>query len=110
MVKGWDFGRLPEQVGCEEDGYNIQRIPALAEEGNQVALRLFDDESAASVSMCAGLRRLIMSELKQEVRYLKKNLPHVQRLCLLFAPVGFCGVTKGGYYPDSHSTSYGKAQ
>ena len=93
-VKGWDFGQLPEQVQCEEDGYNIQRIPALAEEGNQVALRLFDDESVASVSMCAGLRRLIMSELKQEVRYLKKNLSHIQRLCLLFAPIGSAELLK----------------
>ena len=88
VVSGWDFGPLPEHVQCEEQGYTIERIPALAEEGKAVALRLFDDEAAAQVSMRAGLRRLIMLELAHEVRYLNKNLPNIQRLCLMFTPIG----------------------
>jgi ATP-dependent helicase HrpA len=32
--------------------------------------------------------RLILGELKQEVRYLKKNLPDIQRSCLMFGALG----------------------
>ena len=88
VVDGWNFGPLPLHVLCDEAGYSIERIPALAEEGDAVALRLFDDAATAEASMRAGLRRLILAELKQEARYLDKNMPNIQRLCLMFAPIG----------------------
>lgn len=87
-VNGWSFGPLPERLSCVEDGYTIERFPALSEEGDGVALRLFDKADEAAAAMRSGLRRLIMGELKQETRYLEKNLPDLQRLLLLFSPVG----------------------
>ena len=93
-VSGWDFGSLPERMQCEEDGYTIECFPALAEEGQDVALRLFDDIERAAASMRPGLRRLIMGELGQEIRYLDKNLPDIQRLYLLFSPIGSAAVLK----------------
>lgn len=87
-VDGWEFGDLPLSIPCEEDGYRIERYPALSEEGENVALRLFDDEATAVASMRWGLPRLIMRELKRETRYLEKNLPNIQQLRLLFSPFG----------------------
>jgi ATP-dependent helicase HrpA len=87
-VVEWDFGELPAHLQCEEDGYTIERYPALAEEGRRVALRLFDDPDEANASMRVGLRRLVQLQLKKESRYLEKNIPDVQRLRLLFSPIG----------------------
>jgi ATP-dependent helicase HrpA len=87
-VHRWSFGELPRELLCEEDGYKIERYPALAEEGNKVALRLFDDPIEAETSMRIGLRRLIHLQLNQETRYLEKNIPDGQRLRLLFSPIG----------------------
>ncbi|MFT4561178.1 MAG: ATP-dependent helicase HrpA [Gammaproteobacteria bacterium] len=87
-VCGWDFGELATSVPCQEDGYSIERYPALAEEDERVALRLFDDPNVATNKMHRGLSRLIMQDLKKEVRYLEKNIPNITRLRLLFHPVG----------------------
>ncbi|MDA0822657.1 MAG: ATP-dependent RNA helicase HrpA [Proteobacteria bacterium] len=87
-VSGWEFGDLAALIQCQEEGFSIERFPALAEEGERVALRLFDDESVAAVNMRRGLRRLIMQALKKEVRYLEKNIPDITRLRMLFLPVG----------------------
>ncbi|MFT4582354.1 MAG: ATP-dependent helicase HrpA [Gammaproteobacteria bacterium] len=87
-VRGWDFGVLPASMQCQEEDFSIERFPALAEEGERVALRLFDDERVAAINMRRGLRRLIMQELKKEVRYLEKNMPDITGLRMLFLPIG----------------------
>jgi len=87
-ITEWDFGVLPEHVVCDEDGFTIERYPALAEENGRVALRLYDDPSAANRHLRGGLARLWLAELKPEQRYLAKNLPDLQRLYLLFSPLG----------------------
>lgn len=89
-LHSWDFGDLPAHVDCEEAGYSIQRYPALVDKKDHVDLQLFDSEEEAQASMESGTRRLLMLQLKQEARYLDKNIPEMSRHCLRYSSVGSC--------------------
>ena len=93
-VDGWDFGELLARLECEEDGYTIERYPGLAEHGEGVGLRLFDDPDTAARRTRGGIARLLAQELKAEQRYLVKNLPDLQRMCLLFSPIATADVLR----------------
>jgi len=53
-----------------------------------VVLRAFDIRETAQHAHQSGLRRLFMLALKDQVKYLEKNLPDAQRLGMLFMPFG----------------------
>ncbi|MBI2779106.1 MAG: ATP-dependent RNA helicase HrpA [Gammaproteobacteria bacterium] len=86
----WDFGELPDQVEFQRDGLTLIGYPALAEEGDAVALRLFDTREAAHHAMQRGLLRLYIAQLPQQIKYLEKNLPSLQAMCLHYVPLGRC--------------------
>ncbi len=97
-MRDWDFGPLPPYVEQKAAGYTVRRHPALTLENGEVALRLFDTEAEANAAMPAGLRGLIRQRLKQEIRYLDKNLPEIARLCLQFSSIGSCQALKDDIY------------
>lgn len=97
-VDGWDFDALPERLEFEEDGYTIERYPGLAENGDRVALRLFDDPDTALRATRGGIARLLALELRDEQRYLTKNLPQLQRFCLVFAPLAAAEVLRADLF------------
>jgi len=66
----------------------MKGYPALVIEGQQVALRLFATLETASREMPAGLRALYKKCLHKEVKYLIRNLPNIDVLCLRFAVFG----------------------
>jgi ATP-dependent helicase HrpA len=73
-IKVWDFGDLPPTITFNRGGRQVTGYPALADEGDSVAIRLFDVESAAQESMRAGIVRLMRLMLKEQMRQLEKNL------------------------------------
>ena len=86
----WECETLPEQVELERAGVKLHGFPALVDEGEGVAVRLFDGEAKARTAMRAGLRRLVRLSLPKEIKYLARNLPEIQKMCLHYAPVGRC--------------------
>lgn len=86
-IRRWDFGALPSTLSIEQGGIRLQGYPALVDAGESVAIRLIDAEANAARVHRAGLRRLIMLSLVKEVRYLRKHLPHLDRLRLYYAKV-----------------------
>jgi ATP-dependent helicase HrpA len=68
----------------------INGYPALVDEQESVALRLFDTADKAQRSMKAGLGRLFMLELSKELKYLRKNLPDINQLCMHYTSIGPC--------------------
>ncbi len=80
----WDFDRLPETVELNRGGIRFKGFPALLDEGNSVALKVLDSRANAERATRAGLRRLLMLKLSKEMRYLRKNLPGLQQLRLLY--------------------------
>jgi ATP-dependent helicase HrpA len=80
----WSFGDFAETREVKRAGQNVTLFNALADEGDAVVLRAFDTRDAAQAAHRGGLRRLFMLLLKEQVKYLEKNLPDAQRLGMLF--------------------------
>ncbi|NNJ91356.1 MAG: DUF3418 domain-containing protein, partial [Gammaproteobacteria bacterium] len=85
--KSWEFGDIPQTQKIEQAGVSMTGFPALVDEGDTVGLRVLDSKPTAKVSHQKGLLRLIKLALPKEVRYLKKNLPGLDRMRLQYAKV-----------------------
>ena len=96
-ITSWDFGDLPERIEVRRNAMTLQGYPALVDAGNSVSLRVFDSEEAARTAMRAGVRRLLMLQLREEVRYLSRRLPSIERMCLNYATVGNCDDLKADF-------------
>ena len=88
------FGELPQSVQFERNGVSMKGFPALVEHDNKVALTLCDTPVMAEQQSRVALRALIASEAKDKVKYLQKNLPKIDKICLYYAPIGRCDEIK----------------
>lgn len=70
----WDCGDVPEQLAFERGGRKLTGYPALVDEKESVAVRLFDTREAADASMRAGVVRLMRIALKEQMKQLDKSL------------------------------------
>jgi len=84
----WSFGTFTETRQVNRAGQNVTLYNALVDDADAVVLRAFDTREAAQTAHRSGLRRLFMLVLKEQVKYLEKNLPDAQRLGMLFMPFG----------------------
>jgi ATP-dependent helicase HrpA len=74
-LTAWDCGDVPGQISFERAGRKLTGYPALVDEGESVAIRLFDTRDAADASMRSGVIRLLRIELKEQMKQLDKTLP-----------------------------------
>jgi len=86
----WEVDEIPAFIETEQHGVRMRGFPALVDEQGSVALRVFDNAQQAGHAHRAGVRRLFMLRLAQQVKYLQKNLPGIKEICLYYAPVGQC--------------------
>lgn len=87
-ITRWDFGDLPESVPVTRHGLTLAGYPALVDTGSSVSLRVLDSPRAAQESHAAGLRRLLLTELRDEIAYVQSMLPNMQQLALYYATLG----------------------
>ncbi len=73
-IRVWDFGDLPEQISFARNGRKLTGYPTLVDEGESVAIRLFDVRETAEAVMRRGVTRLLRLSLKEQLRQLEKNL------------------------------------
>jgi ATP-dependent helicase HrpA len=84
----WSFGNFTETREVQRAGQKVTLFNALVDDGEAVLLRAFETRDAAQTAHRGGLRRLFMLLLKEQVKYMEKNLPDAQRLGMLFMPFG----------------------
>jgi ATP-dependent helicase HrpA len=101
-ITRWDFGSLPAHVDRSHGGIRLRGWPALVDRGECVAIRVLDAEHTAAAAMRGGLRRLIMLTLAQDLRYLRRNLPGLDRMRLQYAkaPRPASAAERDGTPPD----------
>jgi ATP-dependent helicase HrpA len=75
-----DFGTLPRQVAQVRGGYEVTVYPALADEGDSVAIRVFETEAGQRAAMRAGTRKLLLLTLPPAARYLQGRLDNRAKL------------------------------
>ena len=86
-ITAWDFGDLPESVESHRGGIRLKGFPALVVQGDSVAVRVLDSRQNAGSAHRAGVRRLLTLCLSKEMRYLRRNLPDLQRMSLQYGKV-----------------------
>jgi ATP-dependent helicase HrpA len=100
-VRCWDFGVLPATLAVEQGSIQLRGYPSLVDEGGVLSIRLIDAQANASRLHRAGLRRLIMLSLPKEMRYLRKHLPHLDKMRLYYAKVPSVASARGEAMPPS---------
>ncbi|WP_113905776.1 ATP-dependent RNA helicase HrpA [Aliidiomarina celeris] len=84
----WSFGALPAAVETAQGRFAIKAFPALNDEGNAVAIRVFDHEADATRAQQRGLRKLVYLQVPSPVKYLQTQLSAKSKLAMYFNPWG----------------------
>ncbi len=84
----WSFGDFNETSELRRAGQTVTLFNALVDEGGAVSLRAFDTREEARAVHRKGLIRLFMLALKEQVKFLEKNLPGLQAMAMQFLPFG----------------------
>ena len=81
-ITRWDFGDLPETVTFHRNRQQLTGYPALIDNGDNGAIRLFDTRQAADLAMRAGVTRLLCLALKEQLKQLEKAPPGLRQAAL----------------------------
>lgn len=84
----WSFGTLPERYEQKRGGYSVKAYPALVDEKESVAIRVFDTPEQQQHAMRHGLHRLLLLNIPSPIKYLHEKLPNKAKLGLYFNPYG----------------------
>jgi ATP-dependent helicase HrpA len=84
----WDFGDLPQQVTVRRRGLSLKGHPALVDGHSNVGLRLFDSPELAEQSHRAGLRRLYVLQMPDDIDGFIRTLPGFDGMALHHAALG----------------------
>ncbi|QAU35211.1 ATP-dependent RNA helicase HrpA [Janthinobacterium sp. 17J80-10] len=84
----WSFGELPELLEIQRGKQTLIGFPALVDKGGHCDIEVFDDPDEAVRVHHAGLRRLIALQLKEQVKYLEKNIAGLQQMGMQFMSLG----------------------
>lgn len=87
-IRSWDFGSLPESVVIRRGKLQLQAWPTLVDEGDSVALRLLENRAESVAAMRAGICRLFMLSMHQQVAMLNREMPGLKELMLYYATLG----------------------
>ncbi|MFT5502319.1 MAG: ATP-dependent helicase HrpA [Gammaproteobacteria bacterium] len=87
-LKDWDFEEHPTSVTIHRGKQKIITYPALVDYENSVAIECFETAEEAHFYHASGIARLFYFRLSESVRYLKKNLPEIDRSGMMYLSFG----------------------
>ncbi len=87
-LTSWNFGVVPAKQEVVQGGANLFLYPYLRDQGQSVTLTAGFDEQYAILQHQTGVARLIMIELADTVKYMRKKLPKLNEIGLYYAPKG----------------------
>lgn len=88
QITSWNFGELPELLEIGRGKQTLIGFPALVDRKTHCDLEVFDDPQEAERFHLAGLRRLFALQLKDQLKYLEKNVPGLQQMGMQFMTLG----------------------
>jgi len=93
-IISWDFSSLEKQITVDRHGMTMVLYPALQDNKDSIAIKLYDQEQVAEQFHVEGIVRLLMLLLSKELKTIKKNLPNIDKACLLYSSYGSCNDLK----------------
>ncbi len=85
----WVIGDLPEIMEINRKGLSFIGHPAIVDKGQFCSLEVFDDPQKARELHLQGLRKLIRFRLKEQIKYLEKQLNSLQTSQIIGAALFF---------------------
>ena len=83
-LTSWSFVELPELLEIQQGRQTMIGFPALVDKVTHCDLEVFDDPTEAVRVHHVGLRRLLALQLKEQLKYLEKNIPGLQQMGMQF--------------------------
>ncbi|MFV2197377.1 ATP-dependent RNA helicase HrpA [Nocardiopsis sp. LOL_012] len=87
-LTSWDFGPLERTLERKALGPAVKGYPALVDEGDSVAIRIFDTRPEQRAAMHAGTRRLLLLTVPSVAHVVSKGLNNPDKLALADNPHG----------------------
>jgi ATP-dependent helicase HrpA len=87
-LTAWTFGELPELLEIQQGKQTLIGFPALVDQGTHCNIEVFDDPNEAVRIHHAGMRRLFALQLKEQLKFLEKNIPGLQQMGMQFMALG----------------------
>jgi ATP-dependent helicase HrpA len=87
-LTGWTFGELPELLEIQRGKQTLIGFPALVDRKTHCDIEVFDDPDEAARVHRIGLRRLFALQLKEQLKFLDKNIPGLQQMGMQFMALG----------------------
>ena len=87
-LTAWSFGELPELLEIPPGKQTLIGFPALVDKDTHCDVEVFDDPAEAARVHRIGLRRLFALQLKEQLKYLEKNIPGLQQMGMQFMSLG----------------------
>lgn len=87
-LTSWSFGELPELLEITRKGQSFIGYPALVDRQTHCDLDVFDDPDQALSQHHGGLLRLFRLALREQLRFLEKNLDQITRMSMLYISLG----------------------
>lgn len=87
-LQQWDFGNLPSHFEQQRGHYRVKAWPALVDEKESVAIRLFDSPQEQQKMMWGGQRRLLRLNAPSPIKYLHNKLTNNTKLAFYFNSYG----------------------
>ncbi len=87
-ITDWSFGELPELLEVQKGKQSLIGYPALLDQTEYCVIEVYDDPDEAARTHLLGLRRLFALQLKEQVKYLEKNIPGLQQMSMQFMSLG----------------------
>ncbi|MFI0357360.1 ATP-dependent RNA helicase HrpA [Actinomadura sp. 9N407] len=87
-LREWTIGELPRTYAQKQAGYEVRAYPALTDEGDSVAVRMYETEAEQRAAMWRGTRRLILLNAPSPVKLIQGRLTNQGKLALSHNPHG----------------------
>ncbi|MCO4862463.1 ATP-dependent RNA helicase HrpA [Cupriavidus sp. WGlv3] len=87
-LTGWSFGELPELLEIRKGSQSLFGYPALVDRGTHCDVEVFDDPQEAARIHHLGLRRLFALQLREQVKFIEKNIPGLQQMAMQYMTLG----------------------
>ncbi len=87
-LTAWTFGELPELLEIVQGKLTLIGFPALVDKQTHCDLEVFDDPTVAVRTHRVGLRRLFALQLKEQLKFIEKNIPNLQQMGMQFMAMG----------------------
>ncbi|GAA2582470.1 ATP-dependent RNA helicase HrpA [Actinomadura fulvescens] len=87
-LREWTIGELPRTYERRQAGYEVKAFPALTDEGDSVAVRMYETEAEQRRAMWLGTRRLVLLNAPSPVKLIQGRLTNQGKLALSHNPHG----------------------